>query len=71
MRSEENMYFDGKSKICPICGGKIIHPYTGLVTSEQLEEESKSCIWIECVDEGGGTIGYTPCCKGTYKGANQ
>lgn len=65
------MYFDGNSKICPICGGKIIHSYTGLVTSEQLEEESKSCIWIECIDEGRSTIGYMPCCKGTYKGANQ
>ncbi len=36
-----------------------------------VEEESKSCIWIECVDEGRSTIGYIPCCKGTYKGANQ
>ena len=42
-----------------------------LLESEQLEEESKSCVWMECIDEGRSTIGYTPCCKGTYKGANQ
>lgn len=40
-KARGRMYFDGNSKICPICGGKIIHPYTGLVTSEQLEEEKQ------------------------------
>ena len=57
------LFFDGNSKVCPLCGNKIIHPYTGYVTSEQLDEEFNSCIWIECVDEGGSTIGYNPICR--------
>lgn len=58
------MYYDGMSKVCPICKGKIIHPYTGMVTSEQLDEEFNSCVWVEVIDEGRSTIGYTPCCRG-------
>ena len=65
------MYYDGMSKVCPVCGGKIIHQYTGCVTDEQMEEEFNSCIWIEVIDESRSTIGYTPCCRGTYKGVNQ
>ena len=61
--TDHNNYYDGYGNICPICGGKIIHPYTGLVTSEQLDEESKCCIWGEVIDEGDSTIGYVPQCK--------
>lgn len=57
------MYYSGKGNICPICGGRIKHPYTGLVTSEQLEEDYKTCQWMEVCDEGRGTIGYIPICK--------
>lgn len=64
------MYFDGRSKTCPICGGKIVHPFTGLLeNTSQLDDEINNCVWIEVVDEGRSTIGYSPCCKGTYKGA--
>ena len=60
-------YYDGCGKICPICGGKIKHEYTGNVTSEQMEEDFNSCLWMECIDEGGGTIGYQPICKNINK----
>ena len=59
----ENGYYDGYGKKCPICGGKIKHPYTGSVTSEQIEEDFNSCIWVECIDEGRSTIGYHPHCR--------
>ena len=61
------MYYDYNEQVCPICGSKIKHPYTGLVTPEQLEEDEKSCIWIEVVDEGRGTIGYSPICRNKGK----
>lgn len=61
--TDYNNYYDGYGTICPICGGKIIHLYTGLVTSEQLDEESKCCTWGEVIDEGDSTIGYVPQCK--------
>ncbi len=35
------MLYNGQSNICPICGGKIIHSYTGNVTSKQLDDEYK------------------------------
>lgn len=57
------MYYLGKGNICPICGGKIKHPYTGTVSIEQIEEDIFTCIWMEVCDGGGGTIGYTPICK--------
>lgn len=57
------MYYSYDCKICPICGGKIKHPYTGSVSSEQLDEDFTTCLWIECVDEGGGTIGFKPMCR--------
>lgn len=59
----DDTHWDGFGKVCPICGGKIIHPYTGEVTSEQLDEESNCCIWMECIDEGRSTTGYVPCCR--------
>ena len=34
MYTRHDAYYDSRSKVCPICGGKIIHPYTGYVTSE-------------------------------------
>ena len=64
--TNHGVYYDGRSKICPICGGKIIHPYTGYVTSEQLDEEIACCTWCEVIDEGDSTIGYTPCCKNIH-----
>ena len=66
MYTNHGVYYDGRSKVCPICGGKIIHPYTGHVTSEQLDEEIASCTWCEVIDEGDSTIGYTPCCKNIH-----
>ena len=59
----EGLYFDYHEGVCPICGGRIKHPYTGLVTMEQIEEDARCCQWIEVVDEGGGTIGFRPICK--------
>ena len=61
------MLFSGEDNICPICGGKIKHPYTGLVTSEQIDEDIKSCIWMEVCDEADGCLGYTPICKRNWK----
>ena len=58
----DNLYI-GTDEVCPICGGRIKHPYTGHVTTEQIVEDSRCCTWIEVVDEGGGTIGYRPICK--------
>ena len=60
-------YYDGQGNICPLCGGKIKHEYTGIVTSEQMEEDSNSCLWGECIDGGRGTIGYKPICKNINK----
>lgn len=63
------MYYDGTSEVCPICGGKIVHQFTGLLEdTSQLDDEINNCVWIEVVDEGGGTIGYTSICKGKRKG---
>ena len=64
--SKDILYHDYYETECPICGGKIKHPYTGLVSSEQIEEDLNSCIWMEVIDEGDSTIGYTPICKGEY-----
>jgi hypothetical protein len=57
-------YYGGKlPKRCPICGHKIKHPYIGHVTSEQLDEDMSSCLWMECIDESRSTIGYQPMCR--------
>ena len=58
----DNLY-SGNEKKCPICGGKIKHPYTGYVTEEQMDEDTNSCLWIEVTDEGRGCLGYHPICK--------
>lgn len=63
---DHNIYYTGASDVCPVCGGRIKHPYTGLVTSEQLEEDEKCCIWMEVCDEGDGCLGYTPICKNVH-----
>lgn len=60
-------YYDGQGNICPLCGGKIKHPYTGHVITEEIEEDFESCLWMEHVDEGRSTIGYTPICKNINK----
>ena len=61
------LYHDYNETTCPICGGRIKHPYTGFVTSEQLEEDNNCCLWMEVVDEGRSTIGYRPVCRGAHK----
>ena len=60
------VYYTGNGDICPVCGGKIKHPYTGEVTSEQLEEDMNCCQWMEVCDEGDGCLGYTPICRNVY-----
>ena len=63
---DHNIYYNGASDVCPVCGGRIKHPYTGMVTSEQLEEDEQCCIWMEVCDEGDGCLGYTPICKNVH-----
>ena len=60
------VYYTGNSDICPVCGGRIKHPYTGEVTSEQLEEDMNCCQWMEVCDEGDGCLGYTPICRNVH-----
>ena len=60
------VYYTGNGDICPVCGGKIKHPYTGEVTSEQLEEDMNCCQWMEVCDEGDGCLGYTPICHNVH-----
>lgn len=57
------IYYTGNGDICPVCGGRIKHPYTGEVTSEQIEEDMNCCQWMEVCDEGDGCLGYTPICR--------
>ena len=51
------VYYTGNGDICPVCGGRIKHPYTGEVTSEQIEEDMNCCQWMEVCDEGDGCLG--------------
>ena len=60
------VYYTGNGDICPVCGGKIKHPYTGVVTSEQSEEDMNCCLWMEVCDEGDGCLGYTPICRNVH-----
>ena len=60
------IYYTGNGEICPVCGGKIKHPYTGEVTSEQIEEDMNCCQWMEVCDEGDGCLGYTPICRNVH-----
>lgn len=57
------VYYSGNSDICPVCWGRIKRPYTGKVTSEQLEEDMNCCQWMEVCDEYDGFLGYTPICR--------
>ena len=59
----KNKYLPYDTKICPFCGGRIKHPYTGVVTDEQLEEDMETCQLIEVVDENNFTLGYNAICK--------
>lgn len=65
----DNLYEGGD--ICPICGKRIKHPYTGSVTSEQMEEDWNTCQWMEVIDEGRSTIGYQPICKQNWPTYNE
>ena len=60
------VYYTGNGDICPVCGGRIKHPYTGEVTSEQIEEDMNCCQWMEVCDEGDGCLGYTPICRNVH-----
>lgn len=48
--------------VCPICGGPMCYPRTGLVTNDMLEDYNK-CNIIQIVDEYNNPEGYTVCCK--------
>ena len=63
---DNTLYHDYDCVTCPLCGGKIKHPYTGEVTIEQLEEDSKCCQWMEVIDESDSTIGWTPICRNVH-----
>lgn len=56
-------YLPYDTKICPRCGGKIKHPYTGEITSEQIDEDMNTCLLIEVIDEYDNTLGYEAICK--------
>lgn len=60
------VYYTGNGDICPVCGFIIKHPYTGEVTSEQIEEDMNCCQWMEVCDEGDGCLGYTPNCRNAH-----
>ena len=60
------VYYTGNGDICPVCGGRIKHPCTGEVTSEQIEEDMNCCQWMEVCDEGDGCLGYTPICRNVH-----
>lgn len=62
----DNLY-EGTETECPICGGRIKHPYTGNVTSEQLEEDMSTCLWMEVTDESRSCLGYRPICTADWK----
>lgn len=56
-------YLQYNTTVCPVCGGKIKHPYTGNVTSEQIGEDLTTCQLIEVCDESGGSLGYHAICR--------
>lgn len=63
---DDNLYYDYDGVICPMCGGRIKHPYTGEVTSEQIDEDINTCLWMEVIDEDDITLGWTPICKNIH-----
>ena len=62
-----NNLYEGTETKCPICGGRIKHQYTGNVTSEQLEEDFNTCLWMEVTDESRACLGFTPICKASWE----
>jgi hypothetical protein len=62
-KSSDQKYLDYNTKICPICGGKIKHPYTGELTQEQIEEDEKTCQLVEVIDENNFTLGFHAICR--------
>ena len=60
---EDEIYLPYDTKVCPRCGGKIKHPYTGEVTSEQIDEDINTCLLMEVIDENDNTLGYEAICK--------
>lgn len=63
---DTDTYYDYNGVICPMCGGRIKHPYTGEVTSEQIDEDINTCLWMEVIDEDDITLGWTPICKNIH-----
>ena len=61
--TSSHSYLPYDTKVCPRCGGKIKHPYTGEVTSEQIDEDMNTCLLIEVIDEYDNTLGYEAICK--------
>ena len=59
----KSKYLPYNTTICPICGGKIKHPYTGQVTDKQLQEDIDTCLLVEVIDENDNTLGYHAICK--------
>ena len=56
--------YEGIETKCPICDGRIKHQYTGNVTSEQLDEDLHTCLWMEVTDESRSCLGFRPICRG-------
>ena len=63
---DNDTYYDYNGVICPVCGGRIKHPYTGEVTSEQIDEDINTCLWMEVINEYDVTLGWTPICKNIH-----
>ena len=66
---ERAVLLPADTKICPVCGGPIKHPYTGNVTTKQIEEDEATCQLIEVCDGFGCTLGWHALCvtKWRYK----
>lgn len=62
-KRNHEQYLPYDTKICPVCGGKIKHPYTGEITDEQIEEDMKTCQLVEVIDENDFTLGYHAICR--------
>lgn len=67
MLDTNGLYYDYNETVCPVCGRRIKHPYTGEVTSEQIDEDINCCLWGEVIDESNSTVGYRPICRNVYK----
>ena len=61
-------YVDYDTNICPYCAGKLIHPIIGHINKDEETyklwlDSTNYCKKMEVIDDGGGTIGYTVCCR--------